>query len=92
MRIEPVTIAGLEAYFCSNIRLSHRLKWRRQVQEDEDMMAPVLFSYAVVNESGAGVKSADEWDQWAGDNREEADALFDQCLRLIGTVDEAKKK
>lgn len=92
MRREPVTIAGFEKCFASNIRLSHRLKWRRETQEDEDMMAPVLFTYAVVDESGTGVKSTDEWDQWAGENRDDADTLFAQCLDLIGTVEAAKKK
>ena len=91
MRREPITEGAFKGSFCSNIKLSHRLKWRAECDEDEHVMIPSLLAVSVVNGDGVPIKSTDEWDEWAGDNTEEAAELFQRCVEQIGSVKEAKK-
>lgn len=92
MRREPITEGAFAGSFCSNIKLSQRLKWRSECEENEHVMIPSLLAVSVVDAHGKPLKSTDEWDEWAGDNTAEASELFQRCVEQIGSVKEAKKK
>ena len=91
MRREPIELEELKGFFCSGIRLSHRLKWGEESKENEHMMIPSLLAISVVDKDGKPVKSADEWDEWGADFNAEIHELFSQCLGMIGTAKDAKK-
>ncbi len=92
MRRVPVKVSGLGSFHCSAIKLSHRLQWRADAEENPHIMIPSLLALCIQDDEGKPVKSADQWDEWAGENTGDASDLFNQCVEMIGTVESAKKK
>jgi len=93
MRREPIKdIPALKGHFCSNIRLSERLRWREAAGDDPHMMIAHLLSVSVLDKDGKPIKKIDEWDLWAGDNVDDASKLFNQCSNIVGSGNDAKKK
>ena len=86
-------IDSLKDCVCRGLKLSERLRWRDEAKENGYLMIPLLLSVCVVKPPALEpIKTVDEWDEWAGEDTKRANLLFNQCMAMVGTVDDAKKK
>ena len=94
MEKQRIELEGCEGWYISRIKLSQRLRWHDDSKKDGYNTIPSLLSMCVVDEKGEPVKTLEEWDEWGGESKANlslATKLFDQCMDVIGRVEDAKK-
>lgn len=92
MRKVEVTVEGLDGpLYCRSLKMSDRLRLRDVVDNDRHLMIPHTLAACVVNVEGP-IMTPEEWDDWGGDNTTAAADLFNKCMELVGTAEEAVKK
>ena len=92
MRNEPVKIDEFKGCYCSSNKGSRLLRWYTDCKESPDIQVPSLLAKAVVDKDGKEIKTVEEWDDWWGENFQAGNELFSQCVSVVSTIEEAKKK
>lgn len=93
MKLVPITIAGCDSDLSiSSIRLSEKIRWQRMVHDDDPENGAYLMHLCIVDKEGNRIKSKEEWDGWAGENDQEAERVYLECIGHITPSKALEKK
>ena len=93
MRTTVVVSAVLGDVTIAGLRMSQRFSMSETADKGSAYLITELLHFCVVDGEGKPLKSADEWDIFAGDNQADALFLFKECKAFNDvTGKQAEKK